>query len=91
MFCCSISISMTSFSVVSLIAMVPESECRMPTLMVPPVGAAAWARAGASWRPCTAPTAATVAAATPSRPRLRRDMLVSLAVIVCVLFPVLFG
>ena len=25
-FCCSISISMTSFSVVSLIAMVPESE-----------------------------------------------------------------
>ena len=32
-FCCSISISMTSFSVVSLIAMVPESECRMPTLI----------------------------------------------------------
>ena len=28
------SISMTSFSVVSLIAMVPESECRMPTLIV---------------------------------------------------------
>ena len=35
-FCCSISISMTSFSVVSLIAMVPDRECRMPTLMVPP-------------------------------------------------------
>ena len=34
LFCSSISISMTSFSVVSLIAMVPESECRMPTLMV---------------------------------------------------------
>ena len=31
----SISISMTSFSVVSLIAMVPESECRMPTLIGP--------------------------------------------------------
>ncbi len=28
------SISITSFSVVSLMAMVPESECRMPTLMV---------------------------------------------------------
>ena len=25
---------MTSFSVVSLMAMVPESECRMPTLIV---------------------------------------------------------
>ena len=25
---------MTSFSVVSLIAIVPDSECRMPTLMV---------------------------------------------------------
>ena len=34
LFCSSISISMTSFSVVSLIAMVPESECRMPTLIV---------------------------------------------------------
>ena len=34
LFCSSISISITSFSVVSLIAMVPESECRMPTLMV---------------------------------------------------------
>ena len=34
LFCSSISISMTSFSVVSLIAIVPESECRMPTLIV---------------------------------------------------------
>ncbi len=40
LFCSSISISMTSFSVVSLIAMVPESECRMPTLIV------SWAWAG---------------------------------------------
>ena len=36
-FGCSISMSMTSFSVVSLIAMVPERECRMPTLIVPDV------------------------------------------------------
>ena len=34
LFCSSMSISITSFSVVSLMAMVPESECRMPTLMV---------------------------------------------------------
>ena len=34
LFCSSISISITSFSVVSLMAMVPESEWRMPTLMV---------------------------------------------------------
>ena len=40
LFCSSISMSMTSFSVVSLIAMVPESECRMPTLIV------SWALAG---------------------------------------------
>ena len=33
------SMSMTSFSVVSEIAIVPESECRMPTLMV------SWAKA----------------------------------------------
>ncbi len=32
---------MTSFSVVSLIAMVPESECRMPTLIGPGACAAA--------------------------------------------------
>src|SRR5215510_5411254 len=34
LFCSSISISITSLSVVSLMAMVPESECRMPTLIV---------------------------------------------------------
>ena len=61
MFCCSISISMTSFSVVSLIAMVPDRECRMPTLIVPPVACAAAGVVAA----LTAPTAATVAAATP--------------------------
>ena len=33
LFCSSISISMTSFRVVSLIAIVPDSECRMPTLI----------------------------------------------------------
>src|ERR1700760_3210263 len=68
-FCCSISISMTSFSVVSLIAMVPDRECRMPTLMVPPVG---WASAG-DVVALTAPTAASVATATPRRPRPRRE------------------
>ena len=35
LFCSSISISMTSLSVVSLIAIVPDSECRMPILIVP--------------------------------------------------------
>src|SRR5262245_58964012 len=34
LFCSAINISITSFSVVSLMAMVPESECRMPTLIV---------------------------------------------------------
>ena len=34
LFCSSMSISMTSFSVVSLIAIVPESEWRMPILIV---------------------------------------------------------
>src|SRR5689334_6679882 len=33
-FCSSMSISMASFNVVSEIAMVPDSECRMPTLIV---------------------------------------------------------
>jgi len=33
-FCSSMSISMTSFRVVSEIAMVPESECSTPILMV---------------------------------------------------------
>ena len=35
---------MTSFRVVSLIAIVPDSECRMPTLMV------SWALAGSARR-----------------------------------------
>ena len=34
LFCSSISMSMTSFNVVSEIAIVPDSECRIPTLMV---------------------------------------------------------
>ena len=34
LFCSAINISITSFSVVSLMAMVPEREWRMPTLMV---------------------------------------------------------
>ena len=34
LFCSSMSMSMTSFSVVSEIAIVPDSECRMPTLIV---------------------------------------------------------
>jgi hypothetical protein len=34
LFCSSISMSMVSFSVVSLMAMVPDSEWRTPTLMV---------------------------------------------------------
>ena len=53
LFCSSMSISMTSFSVVSLMAMVPESECRMPTLIV------SWAMA------LLAPMANPVANATP--------------------------
>ena len=53
LFCSSISISMTSFSVVSLIAMVPESEWRMPTLMV------SWALAGnTAARPSATPAVA---------------------------------
>ena len=67
LFCSSISISMTSFSVVSLIAMVPESECRMPTLIV-----------GADCAPARRAMkgAATLAAASESAVRRdkRRDM-----------------
>ena len=57
--------SMTSFSVVSLMAMVPESECRMPTLMVD----CAWAE------PMAPPNvAATAAAARPApRSQVRTD------------------
>jgi hypothetical protein len=53
LFCSSISISITSLSVVSLIAMVPDSECRMPILMV----SCAWAE-GATVSPSTSPALA---------------------------------
>src|SRR5438876_5323289 len=48
LFCSSISISITSFSVVSLMAMVPDNECRMPTLMVSCALAGSAAKAMAS-------------------------------------------
>src|SRR5580704_11234977 len=67
-FCCSISISMTSFSVVSLIAMVPESECRIPTL----IGPVSAALAGAIIVVLATPSAASVTVAAPSPPRPRR-------------------
>src|SRR3569832_1305096 len=51
-FCSSISISMTSFSVVSEIAMVPDSEWRMPPLIV---SSAALAEADASRPAATTP------------------------------------
>ena len=54
---------MTSFSVVSLIAMVPESECRMPTL----IGPAGWARA---WNGMAI---VAMASAAPSVASLWRD------------------
>src|SRR5487761_1963364 len=65
LFCSAISISITSFSGASLIAMVPESECRMPTLIGPVSGAAGAAFAGET-SPGNAPSPA------PSRPRSRR-------------------
>jgi hypothetical protein len=46
-FSSSMAIRATSFSEVSLMAMVPDSECRMPTLMGPVSEASAWAGAGA--------------------------------------------
>ena len=64
LFCSSISISMTSFSVVSLIAMVPESECKMPTLIV------SWALAGntAAASPRAMPAVATSKRRESGRP-----------------------
>ena len=59
LFCSSISISITSFSVVSLIAMVPESEWRMPILMV------SWALAG--WMAAAAANANPAAAESHRR------------------------
>ena len=77
LFCSAISISMTSFSVVSLIAIVPDSECSTPTLIVPAArgrgrrpGLRLRARDDGALR---APAAASVAAAAPRRPRSRRD------------------
>ncbi len=71
-FCWAISISMTSFSVVSLIAIVPESECRMPTLIgVPASGVGAADAAGTVPGRARKPVAAAARPA-PSRPRLLR-------------------
>src|SRR5271155_678396 len=56
LFCSSISISITSLSVVSLIAMVPDSECRMPILIVSSAAIAAGAP-NASAPPRAAPAA----------------------------------
>src|SRR5688572_15418278 len=43
LFCSSINISTVSFKVVSLIAMVPDSECSTPTLIVSALASAATA------------------------------------------------
>src|SRR3984885_4756566 len=62
LFCSSINISITSFSVVSLMAMVPESECRIQTLIV------SWARArSASGRAASVAIEATAAARSINR------------------------
>ena len=66
LFCSSISISITSLSVVSLIAIVPDSECRMPILIVSSAAIAAGA-ANASAPPRAAPAA-------PRKIRLVNDM-----------------
>ena len=57
LFCSSISISMTSFSVVSLIAIVPDSECRMPILIVSSAAQAVAVAPNASAPPISAPAA----------------------------------
>ncbi len=59
-FCSAMSMSMTSFKVVSEIAIVPDSECRMPTLMV---SSAAFADDMAS--------GTAIAAAAANVPRIR--------------------
>ena len=56
LFCSSISISITSLSVVSLIAIVPDSECKMPILIVSSAANAAVAPS-ASAPPRAAPAA----------------------------------
>src|ERR1700723_1800480 len=78
-FCWSISISMTSFSVVSLIAMVPDNECRMPTLIGAPAdgaGVAAGCASAAVTMVLAAPTAANDMAAAPRPPKPRRVSMV---------------
>ncbi len=68
LFCSSISISITSLSVVSLIAIVPDSECRMPILIVSSAANAA-----------VAPSASAPPRATPAAPkniRLVNDIVV---------------
>jgi hypothetical protein len=57
-FCSSMSMSMTSFSVVSEIAIVPDSECRTPTLIV------------SSCAEAPAANASSAANAVPERRRL---------------------
>ncbi len=64
-FCCSISISIPSFSVVSLIAMVPESECSTPTLIGPACAAAGDSAA-------LIPPMVAIVAAPAARPEKRR-------------------
>ncbi len=49
-FCCSISISMTSFSVVSLIAMVPDNECKNADLDGAAGGGGRWGALGGGGR-----------------------------------------
>ena len=71
LFCSSISMSITSLSVVSLIAIVPESECRMPILMVSSAAHAA-VTPSASAPPMSAPAA-------PKITRLVKDMRTSLS------------
>ena len=53
---------MVSFSVVSLIAIVPDSECSTPILIVPWVGVWAWAAVTA-----TSPPRATAPASSAAR------------------------
>src|ERR1700680_4795493 len=64
LFCSSMSISITSLSVVSLIAMVPDSECRMPILIV---SSCALAGGGAT-RPSTSPAVAQSQGRNRDRP-----------------------
>src|SRR6516165_7988089 len=68
LFCSSMSISITSFNVVSLIAIVPDSECRMPILIV------SWALAGDA---SASPKATPAAAASQRRESGRKELRIS--------------